>query len=217
MADVAAPTLARRIGTGTGIALLAGAVVLASVVLAVSVGAVAIPPGTVWGIALDRIAPGLVTPDWSPGSENIVWEIRFPRVILAGLVGAGLGLVGAALQSVTRNPLADPPSLRDFPASVCSQPASFSAKGSILLCRSGVADFGSIMFADKCLATVFRDMPVSREISRIDSFCRKCIRRMIFNMAMWITPLTPPLKASGKGSHGPSLSENYAPNRLRSG
>jgi iron complex transport system permease protein len=39
---------------------------------------------------------------------NIVWEIRFPRVILAGLVGAGLGLVGAALQAVTRNPLADP-------------------------------------------------------------------------------------------------------------
>ncbi len=81
--------------------------------LAVSVGAVAIPPGTVWGIALDRLAPGLVTsglvtPDWSPGRENIVWEIRFPGVILAGLVGAGLGLVGAALQAVTRNPLADP-------------------------------------------------------------------------------------------------------------
>ena len=108
MADVTAPTLARRIGTGTSIALLAGAVVILSVVLAVSVGAVAIPPGTVWGIALDRIAPGLVTPDWSLGRANIVWEIRFPRVILAGLVGAGLGLVGAALQSVTRNPLADP-------------------------------------------------------------------------------------------------------------
>lgn len=108
MADVTAPTLARRIGTGTSIALMAGAVVALSVVLAVSVGAVAIPPGTVWGIALDRLVPGLVEADWSLGRENIVWEIRFPRVILAGLVGAGLGLVGAALQSVTRNPLADP-------------------------------------------------------------------------------------------------------------
>ncbi|MFM7334364.1 MAG: FecCD family ABC transporter permease [Tabrizicola sp.] len=108
MADVTAPGLARRIGTGTGIALLAGAAVVLSIVLAVSVGAVAIPPGTVWGIALDHLAPGLVTPDWSLGRENIVWEIRFPRVILAGLVGAGLGLVGAALQAVTRNPLADP-------------------------------------------------------------------------------------------------------------
>ncbi|NJM81085.1 MAG: iron ABC transporter permease [Tabrizicola sp.] len=108
MTDVTALNLARRIGTGTAIALLAGAVVVLSIVLAVSVGAVAIPSGTVWGIALNRLVPGLVEADWSLGRENIVWEIRFPRVILAGLVGAGLGLVGAALQSVTRNPLADP-------------------------------------------------------------------------------------------------------------
>lgn len=103
-----APTLARRIGAKSGIALLAAALLGLSVVLAVCVGAVNIPPGMVWGIAVDRIAPGFVTPDWTPGRANIVWEIRFPRVILAGLVGAGLGLVGAALQSVTRNPLADP-------------------------------------------------------------------------------------------------------------
>lgn len=109
MVDAAAPaSLARRIGTGTGIALTAAAVLILSVVVAVSVGAVAIPLGTVWGVALDRMLPGVVTPDWSVGRANIVWEIRFPRVVLAGLVGAGLGLVGAALQSVTRNPLADP-------------------------------------------------------------------------------------------------------------
>jgi iron complex transport system permease protein len=108
MAEVSLPTLARRIGTGSGVALGTGAVLLLAIVLAVSVGAVPIPPATVWGIALDRILPGLVTPDWSAGQANIVWEIRFPRVILAGLVGAGLGLVGAALQAVTRNPLADP-------------------------------------------------------------------------------------------------------------
>lgn len=108
MAEVTVPTLARRIGTNSGVALGAAAVLVLSIVLAVSVGSVAIPPTTVWGIALDRLGPGLVTPDWGVGRENIVWEIRFPRVILAGLVGAGLGLGGAALQSVTRNPLADP-------------------------------------------------------------------------------------------------------------
>ncbi|MDD8022282.1 MAG: iron ABC transporter permease [Paracoccaceae bacterium] len=109
MVDATAlPSLARKIGTGTGIALLATAVLLVSIVVAVSVGAVAIPLGTVWGVALDRILPGIVTPDWSAGRANIVWEIRFPRVVLAGLVGGGLGLVGTALQSVTRNPLADP-------------------------------------------------------------------------------------------------------------
>jgi iron complex transport system permease protein len=109
LTDAAAPNkLARQITFRTGGWLGAAAILLVSVVVAVSVGAVAIPLGTVWGIALDHLAPGLTTPDWSVGRANIVWEIRFPRVLLAGLVGAGLGLVGAALQSVTRNPLADP-------------------------------------------------------------------------------------------------------------
>jgi iron complex transport system permease protein len=114
MTDATAPhplaphRLARRIGFRAGGLLLAFGLLLISVIIAVSVGAVGIPLRTVWGIALDHIAPGLVTPDWSAGRANIVWEIRFPRVILAGFVGAGLGLVGAALQAVTRNPLADP-------------------------------------------------------------------------------------------------------------
>jgi iron complex transport system permease protein len=38
----------------------------------------------------------------------ILWEIRFPRAVLAGLVGAALGLAGAALQGYLRNPLAEP-------------------------------------------------------------------------------------------------------------
>lgn len=103
-----APSRARRIGAGTGLALGAAAALALAIILAVSVGAVAVPVPTVWGVVLDRLWPGLVTPAWSTGQANIVWEIRFPRVILAGLVGAGLGLVGAALQAVTRNPLADP-------------------------------------------------------------------------------------------------------------
>lgn len=81
---------------------------LASMIVAVSVGAVAVPPATVWGVALHHLAPGWITPDWSAGRDSIVWQIRFPRVILAAVVGAGLGIVGAALQAVTRNALADP-------------------------------------------------------------------------------------------------------------
>ena len=40
--------------------------------------------------------------------QKIVWEIRIPRILMAFLTGAGLSIVGAILQSVTRNPLADP-------------------------------------------------------------------------------------------------------------
>lgn len=83
-------------------------VLLISLSIAVSVGAVPVPTSTVWGILANKVSPGLVEQTWSQGREAIVWEIRLPRALLAMMVGAGLALVGAALQAVTRNPLADP-------------------------------------------------------------------------------------------------------------
>ena len=41
-------------------------------------------------------------------NEIILFEIRIPRVLLAGFVGASLGISGASLQGLFRNPLADP-------------------------------------------------------------------------------------------------------------
>lgn len=43
-----------------------------------------------------------------PLTENIVWNLRLPRVVLGILVGACLAVSGGILQGVTRNPLADP-------------------------------------------------------------------------------------------------------------
>lgn len=90
--------------------IAAGLVVLLllSVMLAVSIGAVGIPVDLVWSVILRHIAPGSVEQTWSAGRDNIVWEVRLPRVILGAVVGASLSLVGAAIQSVTLNPLADP-------------------------------------------------------------------------------------------------------------
>ena len=87
----------------TGLASL-----LASLSVAISVGAVQVPLSTVWGVFLNHLVPGAVEVDWSRGREAIIWEIRFPRALLAMMVGAGLAVVGASLQAVTRNPLADP-------------------------------------------------------------------------------------------------------------
>lgn len=53
------------------------------------------------------VVRGLVG-DGDPRMVLIVQEIRLPRVVLALLVGASLGLTGAALQGMLRNPLADP-------------------------------------------------------------------------------------------------------------
>ncbi|WDZ78728.1 iron ABC transporter permease [Ensifer adhaerens] len=99
------PVRAIRGGVGVLAALL---LLLLTVTAAVSLGSAPIPVTTVWSIVASKLAPGSVEAFWSAGRESIVWDVRLPRVMLAGLVGAGLALTGAVLQSVTRNPLADP-------------------------------------------------------------------------------------------------------------
>lgn len=108
MTDSALTTnTSRRLHLGAG-AMIGLCTLAVSILFAVAVGAVSVPLSQVVGVLANKLIPGLVEPVWTMGGEAIVWDIRFPRVLLAGLVGAGLGLVGAALQAVTRNPLADP-------------------------------------------------------------------------------------------------------------
>ncbi len=78
-----------------------------SVTMAVTIGPVYISPVTVWNIVLSRLF-SVDAGQWSQGQDNIVWLIRLPRVLLAGLVGSGLAAVGVAMQATVRNPLADP-------------------------------------------------------------------------------------------------------------
>jgi len=75
----------------TAIALL-----IISIWCGVSIGSVHIPLEVIWNKAADETA------------ANILWKIRLPRVLLAGLVGASLAIAGAAFQGLLKNPLADP-------------------------------------------------------------------------------------------------------------
>lgn len=91
------------------LAMLGGGVgLILSIYAAISLGAIPISAPVVWGVLANQILPGAVEVTWSAGREAIIWDIRFPRALLACCVGAGLALVGASLQAVTRNPLADP-------------------------------------------------------------------------------------------------------------
>lgn len=83
------------------------ALLLISLTLGVIIGPVEIPALRVWEIALAQILPGFEG-NWPPSQFNIVWLIRFPRVLMAIFVGAGLAVVGVAMQALVRNPLADP-------------------------------------------------------------------------------------------------------------
>lgn len=84
-----------------------GAVVV-SALLGILVGAVELSFGAVLAELADRI-PGVdVSSGLSEREAAILWELRVPRVVLAGLVGGMLAMAGAAFQGVFRNPLADP-------------------------------------------------------------------------------------------------------------
>jgi iron complex transport system permease protein len=82
--------------------------VLITISAGVSMGSAPIPVATVWKIVANHLHADSFVADWSQGRDSIVWDVRFPRVLLGGLVGAGLALTGAVLQPATRNPLADP-------------------------------------------------------------------------------------------------------------
>jgi iron complex transport system permease protein len=78
--------------------VLLGAAVAISLAIGLAAGSVALSPAQVWA----GLASG------AGGAGDIVRELRAPRVLLAFLVGGSLGVCGAALQAMIRNPLAEP-------------------------------------------------------------------------------------------------------------
>lgn len=95
------PRRARR----TTVAALIAALLVLSVVLGAALGAVRIPVSDVFATLLWKAGLGDPPP---LESREVLWQIRFPRLGLALSIGASLGLAGALLQGVFRNPLADP-------------------------------------------------------------------------------------------------------------
>ena len=68
--------------------------------------------GVLWGTAdiswSDRFAILMQRDDAPRGLSLIVWQWRVPRVLAVALIGAGLALAGALMQTALRNPMADP-------------------------------------------------------------------------------------------------------------
>lgn len=89
----------------------------ATILLAISIG----PAGTGFSNGIVALLTPLINtlsddlpalnhllPEISPATQSLVWSIRLPRVLLAGLVGASRAVAGATMQAVFRNPLAEP-------------------------------------------------------------------------------------------------------------
>jgi iron complex transport system permease protein len=86
----------------TGIALIA------VVLISTAIGPADISISTVIGVLLSHVPFVHYHSSASTLEQGIVWDIRLPRVLLGGMVGAMLAAGGASYQGVFRNPLADP-------------------------------------------------------------------------------------------------------------
>lgn len=76
-----------------------------SAVLATGFGPSSLPPSKVVDVLVYHLNGDGV---FDQTAEVIVWKIRTPRILLGIIVGAGLALAGAVIQTLVRNPLADP-------------------------------------------------------------------------------------------------------------
>lgn len=74
--------------------------------MAITIGPADLSVADVYRIVFEHIGVG--SSGVSRIQDGIVWELRLPRTLLAAVCGAGLALCGAIMQSLLRNPLADP-------------------------------------------------------------------------------------------------------------
>ncbi|MEI3525196.1 MAG: iron chelate uptake ABC transporter family permease subunit [Eubacteriales bacterium] len=91
------------------VTLLLVLLLIAVSTISVTIGAVNVSAGDIGKILVNKISgKDIFRIAWEGKTENIIWNIRFPRVLMAFIVGAGLALCGVLMQAPTKNPLADP-------------------------------------------------------------------------------------------------------------
>ncbi|MFC2068864.1 FecCD family ABC transporter permease [Chloroflexota bacterium] len=130
-----------RVYSILGLLILLGVVA----VLATAIGSVEIPFLTTFGILISKLQWVEISGTWNNTFETIILEIRLPRVILAGLIGAALATAGATYQGLFRNPLADP-----YLIGVAQGSALGAAIGFILPATWHVSGFGIIPLLAFC-------------------------------------------------------------------
>ncbi|MBI5301249.1 MAG: iron chelate uptake ABC transporter family permease subunit [Chloroflexi bacterium] len=90
------------------ILLIAALGVIITGAVAATFGSVAIPLETLARMIVVKLPGAPIAVTWQASWETILFDIRLPRVVLAGLVGIALATSGATYQGLLRNPLADP-------------------------------------------------------------------------------------------------------------
>ncbi|MDH7486921.1 MAG: iron chelate uptake ABC transporter family permease subunit [Anaerolineae bacterium] len=98
----------RRAWSRAGILLALSLSLAGVIILATSLGTVAIPFAQVAGMVARRLLGWRFLAGGSPQAEAIILQIRLPRVVTAAVVGSALAAAGTVFQGLLRNPMADP-------------------------------------------------------------------------------------------------------------
>lgn len=148
VSETTAPARVKRLGLWGILLVLLGL----SILVSLGIGRFGVPIGNVAGILMGNVLP--IEPSWKPVEERVVELIRMPRILIAGLAGAGLAVAGAALQGVFRNPLVGPQIIG------VSSGAAFGGAFAILVSESQIlligAAFGFGMLAMLVVYTISR-------------------------------------------------------------
>jgi iron complex transport system permease protein len=130
--------------TRRNVLAVSGVLLVAVALVSIAVGPTDIPIARAVGVLLEG-------PGGDATASTIIWQIRVPRVLAAVLIGAGLALAGAVMQSVLNNPLGSPYTLG------ISHAAMFGAALSIVALGAGKITVGAglgITFANPYLVTI---------------------------------------------------------------
>lgn len=133
--QVVSQALLRRGRRGLGILTL---LLLAVFFLSFALGQFPVSAGTALRILLSRFLP--MEQSWTGQVQNVVLNLRMPRIVLGCLVGGGLSVAGAAYQSAFQNSMASPDILG------ASAGAAFGAALAILLGGSAGIITGAAFF-----------------------------------------------------------------------
>lgn len=132
-----------------------GAVFAAALFGSVLLGRFSVTPKELFRLLLSRLTE--TEPGWRDGAENVVFQIRLPRVAAAALIGAALAAAGVSYQGMFRNPMVSPDILG------ASTGAGFGAALAILL---GAGYFGisasAFMFGLLAVAAAYAVSCMSR-------------------------------------------------------
>ncbi len=123
---------------------------LLSLILLVSLALFSLTLGPA-DVSISEAVSTLIGTNTSSTSNRIVWNMRVPRVLAAVAAGAGLAVVGAAMQTILRNPLGSPFTLG------ISNAAAFGAAFAVIVLGAGTtqsAAADAVIFNDPYIITI---------------------------------------------------------------